>query len=593
MGAAGRGHSPPSSPELIRGLHERHGLACGVVFAVEYAPHFTYVLTVIYFPVERDRAMSWVAVRPMLTVPSGLIGRVYRAWRRTLAMSARTFALPRLAFLLVAFAVLLIPPSPASAASVEWVRQFGTAGEERTNGLAIDAAGAYVVGHQPRYWEGWEHRNAFVRRYDLRGNLKWTRSFGAADPETGLAADDRALDAAADPSGVYVLGTTSGRFPGYDTATVGPVFIRKYSPSGAVLWTRQLVYGVDAYGIAVDASGVYVTSYMGAALPGYTARGNWDSIVLKYSLDGDYLWGHQFGTSGADFAWDISARDGAAYVVGQTDGSFPGYTILHGNDGFIHKVDAASGKGLWTRQIGGMSDQQGRAVASDTSGVSMSVLTGDAGPDGTGPGAFIRRYDTSGRILWTREFERQGFEPVTMAADRGAIYVGGSGPGVQSEQRDAFVRKYTSGGAVVRTRLLGTVQADWAEEIAVDARGVYLAGQTLGAFPGFTYAGNVDGLGAFLDIVSPRGAVKINGGAASTATRGVKLTLSATDTASAVTHMRFRNVGTSTWSSWRTYATSSNWTLTSGAGTKTVYVQYRDAAGNISPMAQDSIRYSP
>jgi hypothetical protein len=98
----------------------------------------------------------------------------------------------------------------------------------------------------------------------------------------------------------------------------------------------------------------------------------------------------------------------------------------------------------------------------------------------------------------------------------------------------------------------------------------------------------------FLDSVKPTGRISINGGAASTSTQTVKLTLSATDPApaSGMYQMRFRNHGTSTWSTWQAYGTSKSWTLTSGAGTKTVYVQYKDKAGNIV-QAQDSITYSP
>lgn len=53
--------------------------------------------------------------------------------------------------------------------------------------------------------------------------------------------------------------------------------------------------------------------------------------------------------------------------------------------------------------------------------------------------------------------------------------------------------------------------------------------------------------------------------------------------------MRFRNEGTTTWSTWQTYATTKSWTLTAGAGTKTVYVQYRDKAGNVSATVSDAI----
>ena len=97
----------------------------------------------------------------------------------------------------------------------------------------------------------------------------------------------------------------------------------------------------------------------------------------------------------------------------------------------------------------------------------------------------------------------------------------------------------------------------------------------------------------FVDTVVPNGTISINGGAASTASRSVTLSLSASDppTASEVASMRFRNGGTTTWSSWFDYSTSKSWTLSAGAGTKTVYVKYRDRAGNISAAPSDTIRF--
>jgi hypothetical protein len=112
-------------------------------------------------------------------------------------------------------------------------------------------------------------------------------------------------------------------------------------------------------------------------------------------------------------------------------------------------------------------------------------------------------------------------------------------------------------------------------------------------------AGNVDPSPAsrrwFVDTVVPTGTISINGGASSTSSRSVTLSLSASDPspASGVAYMRFRNGGTTTWSSWVAYTTSKSWRLTSGAGTKTVYVRYKDRAGNISATASDKIRFSP
>jgi hypothetical protein len=112
-------------------------------------------------------------------------------------------------------------------------------------------------------------------------------------------------------------------------------------------------------------------------------------------------------------------------------------------------------------------------------------------------------------------------------------------------------------------------------------------------------AGNLDTSPAsrswFVDTVLPKGTISINGGAASASSRSVTLRLSASDLspASGVASMRFRNGGTTTWSSWLAYSTSKSWRLTAGAGTKTVYVQYKDRAGNVSAAASDTIRFSP
>lgn len=84
--------------------------------------------------------------------------------------------------------------------------------------------------------------------------------------------------------------------------------------------------------------------------------------------------------------------------------------------------------------------------------------------------------------------------------------------------------------------------------------------------------------------VNPTGTVQINNNAATTNNATVNLTLSATDPlpGSGVGHMRFRNENTETWSEWEPYQTSRQWQLSSGDGTKTVFVEYKDNAGNVS-----------
>ena len=90
------------------------------------------------------------------------------------------------------------------------------------------------------------------------------------------------------------------------------------------------------------------------------------------------------------------------------------------------------------------------------------------------------------------------------------------------------------------------------------------------------------------DTTPPTGSILIKGGTAWTNSTTTTLTLSATDGGSGVSQMRFSNDNTG-WSTWETYGTSKTWAMTAGAGTKTVYVQFRDVAGNASGSFSDTI----
>lgn len=91
-----------------------------------------------------------------------------------------------------------------------------------------------------------------------------------------------------------------------------------------------------------------------------------------------------------------------------------------------------------------------------------------------------------------------------------------------------------------------------------------------------------------LDSTPPIGSIVIAGNVTYTNSPSVILTLYADDKTSGIAYMRFSQDG-STWTNWEPYAASKVWTLILGDGTKTVYVQYMDNAGLISPSYQDTI----
>jgi len=90
-----------------------------------------------------------------------------------------------------------------------------------------------------------------------------------------------------------------------------------------------------------------------------------------------------------------------------------------------------------------------------------------------------------------------------------------------------------------------------------------------------------------IDTTLPTGTITINGGAASTNSTSVTLTLSCSD-AYGCSQMQFSNDDV-TYSTPGAYAATKAWTLTSGDGIRTVYVKFKDTAGNCSAAFSDTI----
>jgi len=91
-----------------------------------------------------------------------------------------------------------------------------------------------------------------------------------------------------------------------------------------------------------------------------------------------------------------------------------------------------------------------------------------------------------------------------------------------------------------------------------------------------------------LDTTPPEGTITINAGATYASSTAATLTLTCTDSESGCSQMQFSNNDID-WSTPEAYAATKAWTLSSGDGTKTVYVKFSDAAGNWSDAYSDTI----
>ncbi len=90
------------------------------------------------------------------------------------------------------------------------------------------------------------------------------------------------------------------------------------------------------------------------------------------------------------------------------------------------------------------------------------------------------------------------------------------------------------------------------------------------------------------DTIPPHGSLTINAGAGQTRSLNVTLKLTANDEGGGVAEMRFSHDGTR-WSEWESYEPIRTWHLSAENGPHTIYVQFRDAAGNVSEPASATI----
>ena len=287
----------------------------------------------------------------------------------------------------------------------------------------------------------------------------------------GAAGDDVGQSIATDASGnVYVAGSFHGTVdfdpgPGvYNLTSAGgsDAFVAKYTPSGALLWARDMGgSGDDAgTGIALGPNGaVYVAgSFSGtASFPAganglsLTSAGGKDIFVAKLDSFGNIVWVRAMGGTGDDVANAIAvAPDGSVCTTGYFQGTAnfnPGSSVYNltavgPEDVFVSKLDA-NGNFVWADRMGGTGWSQGTsigmgiAVAADGSVYTTGSFQGTADFGlGTGGGilvcagdtdAFVSKLDSAGNFVWARDMGGPNADygsGIAVAAD-GSVYTTG------------------------------------------------------------------------------------------------------------------------------------------------------------------------
>jgi len=396
-----------------------------------------------------------------------------------------------------------------------WSRQFGTARFDQANAIAVLDLNVFVagdvIGALPGQVDEFPNvRSAFVRKYDSQGNVAWTRQIGGTTP-----GEETATGVAAAAGAVYVAGWTAGVLPGQSRLEEGhDAFVRKYDLNGTELWTRQFgtTSWVEAAAVAADASGVYVAGFKdccGTPFPNTLGSTGADAFLRKYSPDGTELWTRQFGSPDVDRATAVVVDPTGVYVAGTTNGEFAGPRGQQ--DGFLAKFDT-DGMAIWSKQFGTADqNEEVNAVAVGPSGLYVGGRTSGA-LQGEKPlglwDAFVMQFDRDGKLQWTRQIAGPGDNDTVggLAVGLTHVLVTGAIDGALPGQTfgggvDAFYRLYDFTGAVSATREFGNGLNDSGNAAAADARAFYLAGSKNGAALGLTALGDND---AFVMKMAPK-----------------------------------------------------------------------------------------
>jgi len=313
-----------------------------------------------------------------------------------------------------------------------WIKQYGTAGYEISNGLTVAADGKIWTVTSGRYLIDGQAKTNDSDNYITIFNPDGTIS---SSVYAGPIASQIIAGVSASGNRVYVGGQTiAGTIDGQVNSWGKTGYLTSYDLSGNKIWTR--------------------------VLPGYT------------------------GTR------SITSDSSGIYCAGFTYGGLNGNPSLGGADAFLAKFDTL-GNLLWTRTIGGNGDNANGGINQVSGNGSYVAVAGHTNQPIDGQleasGGFVSFFTASGTKLWTR-MRTDGIGPVHVAQDN-YIYISGSKAGTT----DIYVTKLDPNGNTVWTNAYGSTGADYPIQLSINNDGeLFVLGGTTGSYAGYANAGEYD-----------------------------------------------------------------------------------------------------
>jgi len=289
---------------------------------------------------------------------------------------------------------ILLPPT-------EWARGYGGSASDKAWGVAVsNGIGTVVAGSTNSFGAG--SSDVWVLKLDALGNIVWQKAYGGSD-------GDIARDIITTSSGdIIVVGKTMS-FGDW----IADAWVLRLDADGNIVW--QKAYGGSGAG---DEANAVVESNGNIIVAGHTysfGAGSSDVLVVKLDENGDIVWQRAYGGSGSDEAWGVAVADnGDIIVVGETESFGSGsYDIL------VLRLDS-DGSVVWQKAYG----TTGADFAYDVAilGNGDIIVVGQSGGK-----LLVLRLDSNGDIVWQKTYSIADDDLAygVAIADNGDIIVAG------------------------------------------------------------------------------------------------------------------------------------------------------------------------
>ena len=275
----------------------------------------------------------------------------------------------------------------------QWVVPFNYQSNvaDEPDAMVIDTAGnIYIAASCGSFFT--EIYDCVLLKYKPTGTLEWFKGYGNF---TGaFAAKDLIIDR---QGNIYVAGNTN-------VPTPNSIFLLKYSPEGDTVWTRKYKepgYIINyAETIALDSLNNII---IGGECVVNSSYSGGESLVLKYSSTGSYLWSATYNSGGvntSDVIYKVGIDyNGNVYATGMGNYSPDMLTIKYNSAGTMQ----------WLRLYNGFSTGGDNAASLAIDITGNIYITGPSmGPTFNYYDYVTIKYNSNGDSLWVKRYNGTG-----------------------------------------------------------------------------------------------------------------------------------------------------------------------------------------